>query len=335
MNFGEILTKAWKIIWKFKVLWIFGILSSCGQGGGGNGGGGGNTGVQFSGRDPDIPPNLRHFFYNLENFFDNIQGWQIAAMVIGLILFFLILGLILSAISTVGRIGLIQGTVEAEGGVERMTFGELFNSGKPYFWRVFGFNFLAGFAIFIIVLLLLIPLIAMTALTFGVMLICLIPFICLLVPVGWLVSIIFEQVNIAIVVEDLNIIEGLKRGWEVFRENIGNMVVMGLILGIGGFIVGLILAVPMFMITIPLVIGVIGGSAYSSDFLFGGGIAVAILCILAYLPVILVLGGILEAYIKTAWTLTYLQLTGVGKLKIETDIQVEGVESSGEDEEAG
>jgi hypothetical protein len=335
MNFGEILTKAWKIIWKFKVLWIFGILSSCGQGGGGNGGGGGNTGVQFSGRDPDIPPNLRHFFYNLENFFDNIQGWQIAAMVIGLILFFLILGLILSAISTVGRIGLIQGTVEAEGGVERMTFGELFNSGKPYFWRVFGFNFLAGFAIFIIVLLLLIPLIAMTALTFGVMLICLIPFICLLVPVGWLVSIIFEQVNIAIVVEDLNIIEGLKRGWEVFRENIGNMVVMGLILGIGGFIVGLILAVPMFMITIPLVIGVIGGSAYSSDFLFGGGIAVAVLCILAYLPVILVLGGILEAYIKTAWTLTYLQLTGKGKPKIETDIQVEGVESSGEDEEAG
>jgi hypothetical protein len=90
----------------------------------------------------------------------------------------------------------------------------------------------------------------------------------------------------------------------------------------------------MFMIAIPLVIGVIGGSAYSSDFLFGGGIAVAVLCILAYLPVILVLGGILEAYIKTAWTLTYLQLTGVGKPKIDTDIQVEGEESSGEEEEA-
>ena len=35
MEFGEILTKAWKIIWKFKILWVFGILSSCGHGGGG------------------------------------------------------------------------------------------------------------------------------------------------------------------------------------------------------------------------------------------------------------------------------------------------------------
>ena len=32
MDFGEILSKAWKIIWKFKILWIFGILTSCGQG---------------------------------------------------------------------------------------------------------------------------------------------------------------------------------------------------------------------------------------------------------------------------------------------------------------
>jgi hypothetical protein len=331
MNFGEILTKAWKIIWKFKVLWIFGILSSCGQGGGGGGGGGGNTGVQFSGRDPDIPPGLRHFFYNLENFFDNIQGWQIAAMVIGFILFFLILGLILSAISTVGRIGLIQGTVNAEGGIERMTFGELFNSGKPFFWRVFGFNFLAGLAIFIIVLLLIVPIIAMTVFSIGL---CLIPIICILIPVGWLVSVVFEQVNIAIVVEDLNIIDGLKRGWDVFRENIGNMVVMGLILGIGGFIAGLIMAVPLFLVAIPILMGVIGGSAYSSDFLFGGGIAVAVLCILVYMPVLIVLGGILQSYIKTAWTLTYLQLTGEGKLKIEADIQVEGEESSDEEEEA-
>jgi uncharacterized membrane protein YgcG len=41
-NFGEVLTRAWKIIWKHKILWIFGILASCarGSGGGGNGGGG-------------------------------------------------------------------------------------------------------------------------------------------------------------------------------------------------------------------------------------------------------------------------------------------------------
>ncbi len=32
-NFGEVLSRAWQIIWKHKVLWIFGILASCSQGG--------------------------------------------------------------------------------------------------------------------------------------------------------------------------------------------------------------------------------------------------------------------------------------------------------------
>jgi uncharacterized membrane protein YgcG len=49
-NFGEVLTRAWQIIWKHKVLWIFGILAGCGQGGG-SGGGGGGGGNGFSNGD--------------------------------------------------------------------------------------------------------------------------------------------------------------------------------------------------------------------------------------------------------------------------------------------
>jgi hypothetical protein len=34
MDYGEVLTRAWQIIWKHKVLWIFGIFAGCsGQGG--------------------------------------------------------------------------------------------------------------------------------------------------------------------------------------------------------------------------------------------------------------------------------------------------------------
>ena len=51
MDYGEVLSKAWKIIWKHKVLWIFGILASFGQGsGGGSGGSGGNSGVSRWGK---------------------------------------------------------------------------------------------------------------------------------------------------------------------------------------------------------------------------------------------------------------------------------------------
>jgi hypothetical protein len=314
MNFGEILTKAWKIIWRYKILWVFGILSSCGQGGGG-GGGSGNAGVQYSGGDANLPPGIRNFFNNFEYFFENIQGWQIAALIIGAILFFLILWLIFTSLSTIGRIGLIQGTVKGKDAVEGepaagMIFGELFKSGKPFFWRIFGFNFLAGIVVFIAVLLLIIPLSAIAVVTFGIGLLCLIPLICLLIPVGWLVTVLFEQVNIAIVVENLNIPNGFKRGWDVLRENIGNLIVMGLILLLGGGILGFILALPLIAVVLPLVIGVISGASSGSNAFFSGGIIASALCCAAYLPVIIVLNGILQAYIKSAWTLTYLEITG-------------------------
>jgi hypothetical protein len=314
MNFGEILTKAWKIIWRYKILWVFGILSSCGQGGGG-GGGGGNTGVQYSGGEGNIPPGMREFFYNFEYFFENIQGWQIAALIIGSILFFLILAFIFTTLSTIGRVGLIQGTVKGKDAIEGepaqgMSFGDLFNSGKSFFWRIFWFNILSGIAVFIAIMLLILPMILIAVFTLGIGLICLIPLICLLIPAGWLVGVLFEQVNIAIVVEDLTMIDGLKRGWEVLRDNIGNLVVMGLILLLGGGILGFILALPMIAVLLPLFIGVIGGSSSGSDFLFGGGIIASLACCVAYLPVLIVLNGILQAYIKTAWTLTYLRISG-------------------------
>jgi len=316
MDFGQVLTKAWKIIWKFKVLWIFGFLASCGQNGGGSSGGSSNTGVQYSRGDQNLPPGMRQFFHGFENFFDAIQAWQIAALIIGILFLVLIIAAISAIFSTVGRVGLIQGTVKAEAGAEKITFSELFNSGKPFFWRIFGFNFLAGLAVMIIVILLLLPFIGLGILTLGIGMLCLIPIICLLIPASWLITVIFEQVNIAIVIEDLNIIDGLKRGWEVFRENIGNMIVMSLILVVGGAIVGFVIALPMIFVMVPAAIGVIGGLSSNSDLIFGGGIATALVCLTAYLPVLIVLGGILQAYIKTAWTLTYLQLTKPSDLEI-------------------
>jgi hypothetical protein len=38
MDYGKILSRAWEIAWRWKVLWILGFLASLGQGrGGGNG----------------------------------------------------------------------------------------------------------------------------------------------------------------------------------------------------------------------------------------------------------------------------------------------------------
>jgi hypothetical protein len=317
MDYGEVFSRTWKIIWKFKILWVFGILSSCGSGGGG-GGGGGNTGFQFSRSDVDIPPGMRGFFNSAETFFYNIQGWEIAALIVGVLLLALVMILITSVISTVGEIGLIQGTRKAEDGAERMTFSELFADGKPFFWRVFGFNILASLALLVIVLIFVLPIIGVGAATKGIGLFCLVPLLCLLIPASWLIGILIKQIILTMVIEDLKIKESILRGWDFFRGNIGKLLLMGLVLGVGSAIISLILAAPLIAISIPAVIGIVGGSISGSGAVAISGVVAALIGFLILTPAMIILGGILQAYVKTAWTLTYLRLTRTPDVSMDT-----------------
>ena len=126
-NFGEVLTRAWQIIWKHKVLWIFGVFAGCGRGSGG-GGGGGTGGGTGPGEQP---------FPQLEQFFVQLGQWieQNTWIVIVLILLVLVLIVLAIFLGTIGRIGLIRGTYQADMGAERLNFGELFSESMPYFWR--------------------------------------------------------------------------------------------------------------------------------------------------------------------------------------------------------
>ncbi|MGE5222527.1 MAG: hypothetical protein ACM3PY_08825, partial [Omnitrophica WOR_2 bacterium] len=136
---------------------------------------------------------------------------------------------------------------------------------------------------------------------------CLIPFICLLIPFSWAVSVFLEQANIAIVVENLGILDGLKRAWDVVKVNIGNYIVMALILGLGVNLVGgLIIGLPLVFVIGPAISGAIIGTNTSLN----TGLLVSGLCLIFYIPVAIFLNGLLQGYIKSAWTLTYLRLTG-------------------------
>ncbi len=296
MDFGEVLTKAWKIIWKYKILWLFGIFASCSGGGGGGGGGGSSSGVQYSG-DP----------YNNMNY---IEPWAIGLIIAAAVLLMIIIIAIVMAVSTVGRIGLVQGTQLADADDDtQITFGGLFSSMKPYFWRVLGLNLLIGLGFFVIIMILIFIMIFGAIFTLGIGLICLLPLFCLLIPVFWVLTTFIEMANVAVVVEDLSVIDGIKRGWEVFKDNLGEMVLMGLILVFGGMIVGFIIAMPMILTMIPLMMGVFAAIMGDTAALAAGGVIISGICCLAYLPVLIVISGIIRAYIGTAWTLTYLRLT--------------------------
>jgi hypothetical protein len=301
MDIGSVLSRAWRTVWRHKVLWIFGILAGC-SGAGGNAGN-----FRTSYRGGELPPEAQRFFDQ----FGQIPDWQIALFVSILILIILVFVLLAIFLGTIGRIGLIQGAAQVDRGAARLSFGELFSQSLPYFWRVFGLNLLVGLATFLVVILLVLFGVLGSILTLGIAAICLIPLVCLAVPVGWLVNVVVEQASIAIVLEKRGIIDGLQRGWEVVRNNLGPIIVMGLILFIGvGLIGGFIVALPVALIVAPAILGTLSEAPRAANtgwLLFG-------LCLVAYLPVLLVLNGILSSFIETAWTYTFLDLTRRGTL---------------------
>jgi len=296
MDFGYVLKRAWEIIWKFKVLWIFGILASCGQAGSS---GGSNSGYSVSAQESNVGPQI-------ELFFNQLDPAAIAFLIALGILAILTLIILAILLGTIGRVGLIRGTMKAEQGAERLTFGELWRDGLAYFWRVFGLNLLIGVFIFLVILALFIPGIILTGLTFGLFILCLLPMICLLIPVMWAVYVVIEQANIALVVENLSIMKAIGRGWEVVRNNIGNMIVMSLILILGvGLIGGAVIGLPLLIIATPAMVGLASGTTEA----IRNGMIISGIFFFVYLPLLLLFSGILRAYTTSAWTLTYMRLT--------------------------
>jgi len=293
MNYGEVLTRAWKIIWKFKALWIFGLLASCGTSGP-------NLNYQFS--SGDLSPRVQQMFGSNERFFSDY--WWVIALFIMLLCVIIVVVILLN---TIGRIALIKGTLKAEKGAEHMGFVELFNDSLPYFWRVLGLSVLLFIVFFFVFMFAGLIAAAATVLTFGIALVCLVPLCCLLIPLMWVISVILEQAYIAIVVEDRGLFDGLARGWEVAKTHWEPMLVMGVILIFGAAIIGFVLAVPFFIILFPVFFAM--GIARTGSTAI---IIVSAICLLAYLPVLLLLRGILKSYVQSAWTLTYLRVTGRG-----------------------
>jgi len=300
MDFGEVLGKAWCIIWKHKVLWIFGIFAGCGRGGGGGGGGGGRgwernweSGEPFgSGAGSEI-----------QRFLANAGQWigeHLWLVVLAALL--LILLVVLSIfLSTIGRIGLIRGTFKADGGAEKLHFNELFRESMPFFWRVFLLGFLIGLA----VLVFFVPAAVLGVLTAGIGFLCLLPLLCVLVPVLWIVGIVVQQATAAMVIEELSMVDGVRRGWEVVKRNIGPVLLIWLITAVIGVVVGLVIAIPVLIVVIPAAIAF----AASRGELPTAALLVAGLCFALYLPILLVLNGILTAYIESVWALTFMRLT--------------------------
>ncbi len=318
MDFGEVLGKAWKITWKHKVLWIFGIFASCGTRSGPNFNFNTSyrTGNEFSGPTPSLPPAMMDALDRFTHLFEDPTFiWKFIAVVISVVCIIAILEIFLG---TIGRIGLIRGAADAEAGAERLGFGELWKSGLHYFWRFFGLSLLIGSPILLIYLALVAGIIVFAVYaseTRGysssaaapglfVLIAVLCAFACVVFLLAILISFLSPQAERAIVIENEGVINGLRRGWNVLTKNLGSILIVWLITVVIGFAAGILIALPVLVVVVPAVFAFMAGGSQASY----TPLIVAGLCILAYLPVSLVAEGILMTYLQSVWTLTYLRL---------------------------
>lgn len=315
MDFGEILRKAWKTIWKHKILWLFGVLAGCGAthaGGGGGGGGGGASNFDFN-RSPGswngprfMGPSAQRAIEDFFNTLADIPVWVWVIIALTMVFVAIVMSILFLLAGTLGTAGVIKGTAmadEADPDAKPLSFGAIFTAIKPYYWKVFLLNLglrLVGFFAFILLGL---PVILFTVCT------CFLGLF-LLIPIGWFIDLMVNFTTIAIIDEDQGIFEGIERAWKVITRNLGNVALMFVILGIGQLIIGLIIGLPLILAPAPLLINL-----FASGFrTLTAGLILSGILFLVFIPLVIFLSGVLQAYVLASWTLTYRRLTGGNQL---------------------
>jgi hypothetical protein len=310
MDLGEIFSKAWKTIWKHKILWLFGFLASCGVTGGSAGGGGGGSTASTQPSTWDSPtflsPSTQRGFEDFFQTLGDIPFW--VWILIALVVFTagIILAVLFQMAGTLGTTGVIKGTSMADEAAEDekpLSFSAIFKGLKPYYWKVFLFNIGYRVAIFLVIFLLFLPIVVFAACTCGLGMF-------LLIPIGWFVSVMVYFTTIAIIEEDLGIFDAIGRAWRVIIKNPGSVILMFLVLGIGQLIAALVISLPLLIAFVPLLINLIvtGFSSLTTGFV------ISAVLFLGTLPLMLFLNGVLNAYILASWTLTFRRLTAEDEL---------------------
>ena len=297
MDYGAILTRTWGITWRYKGLWILGLLASCGAAGRSNSNGGpSGTGYNFNGSE------------DIGRLFEAPDEVLLIAIAVAIFILVLFIALFFLLLSVLGQSGLIASFSRADDGYD-VSFGEAFRLGMPYFWKLLGIRllvWLAGLLIIIVILAVSIPFFIAT-MGVGLLLIplclcCLLP----LLPLFMLVDAYVILTMVAAVEEDLSVTDSFRRSWQLCKENFGPVLVMTLILILGTAILSFVLVLPFLIMFVPIVIGFLVGGDQS----IAAGMIVSGLCLLISLPFIFLINAVITTFTTGGWTITYRRLIG-------------------------
>lgn len=302
MDYGKVLSRAWEITWRWKVLWILGFLASLGRGTGSTG----NTG------------------YSMDS--SNWQwgeGFRVPPEVVGLLAaagcLAILIAIAIWVISIMARGGLIAGVqqVEEEGST---TFLQAWRVGRDRFWTLLGISILAFIPAFLLILIGVGVLVLLILGTVGAFdqaanvagglgiagsVLCGGTLCCGAVIVAAVLDQIRVYAERAAILEGLGWTEAFGRGWQVLKDNLGPTIVFWIIFLVIGIVIGVVVAAGVAAIALPFI-----GTMSQTD---PGAWIIAPICLggLVGAIVFALIGSIIETFTSATWTLAYRQFTGM------------------------
>ena len=299
MNYGDLLSEAFRITWRNKFLWFFGFFVGSASFNFPSTNFGGQRGAPFG---PGPGP-LRWISENLVLFLVIV-----GALIAVLVLVFIVLAMISH--------GALAESVAALHRGEPRRFGVAWRAGTAYFWRVLGLKLLFFLMALGLALVVFLPAVlgalAVFAATESVGLRVLSVVLAALFVVAMLILVFlpFAIVNQfalrELVVGGRRIMDAIGGGFGVFRRNIGRsllawLVQLGVMLGLG-------LATLLVVVILGVILLGPAVALFAAD-QTAAAVAVGVIGGLLFLIPVLVISGALSAFNHAYWTLAYLQLT--------------------------
>jgi hypothetical protein len=281
-DFGEVLTQARQITWRYKNLWLAGIAISL-------------VSLLLAPISLALNPAFSSFAVPPE------ANRQLPSMLFANVSAVL-LAILSIPIFVIGISVPSLGTFQSEQGSENVHFGQLVRGVLPYFWRISGIVLLVWGGMFLAVVILIVFVFSLSVLTLGLGLLCVFPLFILLILMVILGYALMEQGVSAVLVDNLRVSDALRRAWELVQKNLGVMARMSLLSYVVAIVAIMIISLPMM---IPMSNLELEPDLQPFERLSGN----LIWWILAFLPFYVVIQGILLTFLQSIWTLIYLRLT--------------------------
>ncbi len=324
MDYGYLIKRAGQITWRYKFLWIFGIIMAlCGQGSGGK------PKIQMNYSSPmpfepesGIPEFPAYFPEPLGQ--TPIAVYLVAGLLLALV--FVAIGLVVGAIC---RSALIKSVARVEAG-ENINLAQSWNDGLAKAVPLGLLQALLYSPLFILVVIMVVIVFTQFWPFFGQILtspyhfdgqgpppfiediftflplffstICM--FACLFFIIKIMAVLFLTFGSRAIVLENKDIFGSFPRSWLLFRQNVGPTILLAIIMIAITIGVGIVIAIPTMIIMLPVMISTMPNVFSETglsvmNYLLLGGVGLIVLIVFSFV------NGVLQVFIEALGTLAY------------------------------